>query len=158
MTPSSKILSTRDTRHSHKEQTAAALKNASPCIYLATILFNPDVQVTGLSAGAPDLRQRHPIMLCAERTSGIQTPPTEEAATCGWNKGASRLWVTVKGHRMCVCVCAERGTKSPANPFYGNGCRPSNPFKFHLAIDEKKKKGLRDRSLFSDWREKKKHT
>lgn len=55
--------------------------------------------------------------------------------------------------RLRACLCArtrQRGTKSPANPFTGNGCHPSNPFKFDLAID--KKKGLHDRSLFSDWR------
>lgn len=67
-----------------------------------------------------------------------------------------RVWVWV-----CVCACAfacvfvcactrQGGTKSPANPFTGNGCHPSNPFKFDLAIDNKK--GLHDRSLFSDWR------
>lgn len=142
MTPLSKFLSRGNNLCcSHEEQTAAVLKNASPCIYLARILFNLDVQVTGLSAGVPDLQRRHPITLCAERTAGIQTPPIEEAATCSWNKGTSCLWVTVKGRRTCVCVCVRsgRGTKSPANPFYGNGCHPSNPFKFDLAIDEKNK-------------------
>lgn len=36
-------------------------------------------------------------------------------------------------------VC-QGGTKSPANPFTGNGCHPSNPFKFDLAKKIKNKK------------------
>lgn len=85
--------------------------------------FNPDVEVTRLYPGLPNLHLVYPIALCMKYRSsdGSDVRPL-----------VYRNFLLSLAAPRSRDVCQE-GTKSFTNPFTGNGCHPSNPFKFDLA-------------------------
>lgn len=86
-------------------------------------IFNPDVEVTRLHRGLPSRRRAYPITLCMKH---CRSDPSDACPLL------LRNFLLFLAAPPSSNVCQE-GTKSFTNPFTGNGCHPSDPFKFDLA-------------------------